>query len=1237
MKNGRLNPQRATKGKIEAFWKLFLFLHFGFCISSCPAAVQVIGVQYREDQVFSEYDCFWHDGNYPTSCQTNQHGATVHVYLKNTGASGVTINDATVAGHSLQTVIAMSDNGQSSIYFHWDNPPSDILNAGEPVWWRFDPPTIPAGGVGQAAVRLRRVPTTPFVTVGVVTSGGAVTTNIAVAASGPQLVSLGYSEDLRKIYVHWRRNGAGSAAPGSVWLDGNNVTALTTTVGDPNLNFAASVISLPDPLAFFSYHVFQGVYADGQLASASQRAWTNKFIYATYGNFELSESYTAADWIEEATDHGVNNCQVNFGEVGQYMNTVPGAADARAHGFGYTIGDKTKLNVRGIDPDMWFLNDEPDAQEQNQSNTHCGTGLKIPCGGEHSVGTLVNFEIAHGVDELRALRPNVPLIVNLDNALKPESYFTWGPAMDILQFDNYYQRRLSDAYWRFSRLIPLYRKATYIYAHARIGCAGAEPNPSNQLLYSCEWKCVYEDCGVNLDNVWPFPTPEAKRIEVYYSLAGGSKGLGYWWFPRGYPSNGLADQGNPAARATWKEMGLLGNEIKTARPLIVTSHPVNLPLTANSNVWVRAMASGIDSLILYVVNDDYYNDFTGCHYNPVSNATVTATLPLWMQSSPTAFEVTPGGLRDVSTQLNGSQLQVNLGTLKLTRMIILTTNPQLRTTLQQRYDQEVRPGICDFAPEFCTNSPPSISQQPANRTVPPGGTTNFTVVASGTGTLSYQWQKDNSNLSNGGHYAGATTGVLTISNADANDAANYRCIVTNAYGSVTSGVATLTVTNLVLPPIITLQPANQSVTAGGMANFAVSAFGSEPLSYQWQKNNVNLGNGGHVTGSTTPTLTINNADGSDAGSYRCVVTNAYGSTNSASATLAVDLNVCSPGVLLRHGDMEDASAYSLCPDWESYSAGNGVPSWAKEAVIIHGGVASQKARNINGGTGSILGIRQTIDANVGDAFTFEGWVYPASQPAYQQVAMVAMWDGSTANPVANIGTWNISTGARLAWAQLQNLSGNATATNVTLFLDSRRITGSIEITAYWDDVLCYRAYVPPAPLLSVAGSTSLNVDLLPGCNTNGAAQFAVSIGGGAYTLGTHWVQANGTVSTTPAWQTDAAWAVKTVTGLTTGTAYTFKVQARYSGTLTQPTSLGAGSTLAPTATQQPPQLVVVRSGNALTFTWPELPSAHLEQAVSLTPPVSWAIATNQVSVVGGQKNVTLTPTGNVGYFRLVLD
>jgi hypothetical protein len=1177
------------------------------------AAVNIIGTQYQPDQVFSQWDCFWHDGNYPTSCQTNNYGATVHVYVKNTGASSVAINDATLAGYSLKTVIKQSTDGginpdlQNSIYFYWDNPPADIINAGEPVWYRFDPPTIVAGGVAQVAVRLRYIPATPTVSIGVALSDGStLTTNITVNANAAQVASLGYSEDLRKIYIHWRRpvsSGSG-AAPASVWLNGTNVTSLTTTVGDTNLNFAASVISLPNPLPFFSYHVYQGVYADGKTATASQRAWTNKFIYGAYGGFEID----CNDWIPEASAHGLNNAQI--------AAPCAGTTVARTYGYGYTCQDVGKLNA--TDPDMWFLNDEPDGEEDNQCNTHCNTGLNIPCGGGHNVGTLVIKEaINHGA-EFRSHRPNVPLMVNLDNGLKPQSYFTWGPALDILQFDNYYQRRLSDAYWRFTRLIPLYRKATYIYAHARVGCAGAEPNPSNQILYLCKWKCTYEDCGANLNNIWPFPTPECRRIEVYYSLAGGSKGLSHWWFTGGSPSFGLKKDAEGAP--LWKEMGLLGNEIKTARPLIVTSHPVDLPLTTSSNVWARALASGTDSLILYVVNDDYYNDFTGCHYNQISNATVTATLPSWMQS-PTAFEVTPAGLRDVNTQLNGNQLQVNLGTLKLTRMIILTTNPQLRTTLQQRYDQEVRLNVCSFAPEFCTNSPPIITQQPVNRSVAPGGTTNFTVVASGSGTLGYQWRKNNVDLGNGGHYSGATSGILTISSADNNDTANYRCVVTNAFGSVTSTVVTLTVTNL--PSVPTANPAtgvtdttfvaNWSAATGGVGyRLDVSTnntFGSFVSGY----NNLDVGN--------VLSRTVSGLIGATAYYYRVRAYNDAGSSgNSGTISVTTTATTFPPGAPVAIGatvvtsngftanwtnaigalayrlDVSTANTFSsFVGGYNNLDVGN-VLNRVVDGLTT-GETYYYRVRGYNGaGTGGNSGtIAVTLvpanpcvpiaNSDLERGFTLAGGGYIATN--------WTEWEGVPGVTVGYDETAIVHGGAHSQRVRV----GGTNATSGGVYQRVPVIAGGVYTVGVW----AYSA--------DTASACSLGVDPAGGTNANS---------------GVMWSSAT----------TNVAWTQHMWTGIATANYLTIFYRVAAPDTVKRN---GYFDDATPATASGPLQLLAQSDGTNLTLSWPECPGARLEQTDSLSSTPNWGTVPNEVSLIGGQKSVTLAPTETAGFFRLVLE
>jgi len=180
---------------------------------------------------------------------------------------------------------------------------------------------------------------------------------------------------------------------------------------------------------------------------------------------------------------------------------------------------------------------------------------------------------------------------------------------------------------------------------------------------------------------------------------------------------------------------------------------------------------------------------------------------------------------------------------------------------------------------------PTITQQPSPQTVAVGGTAVFTVVASGDAPLTYQWQKNGTNLSNGGHYSGVTTATLTISNADSTDAADYRCIVTNAYGTATSDAAALTLSG---KPTITLQPLPQNICAGGTAQFTIAASGQGPLTYQWQKNGANLAEGGHYAGVMSTTLTVSNADAGDAGFYRCVVTNAAGSTTTNQAPLTLN-------------------------------------------------------------------------------------------------------------------------------------------------------------------------------------------------------------------------------------------------------------------------------------------------------------------------------------------------------------
>jgi hypothetical protein len=177
---------------------------------------------------------------------------------------------------------------------------------------------------------------------------------------------------------------------------------------------------------------------------------------------------------------------------------------------------------------------------------------------------------------------------------------------------------------------------------------------------------------------------------------------------------------------------------------------------------------------------------------------------------------------------------------------------------------------------------PAITTQPTNQTSLVGGTATFSVAASGTAPLGYQWSLNGTNIT------GATNPTLTLNNVQLTQAGSYSVVVTNIAGSTNSASAVLTV---VLPPVITQQPQSQSVSSYNSASFTVSATGTGPLSYQWRKNGTNLVDGGNVSGSATTNLVLTNVSLSDTGNYDVIVGNPYATTNSTVAVLTVPQTV----------------------------------------------------------------------------------------------------------------------------------------------------------------------------------------------------------------------------------------------------------------------------------------------------------------------------------------------------------
>ncbi|MDB6016774.1 MAG: Immunoglobulin I-set domain protein [Pedosphaera sp.] len=187
----------------------------------------------------------------------------------------------------------------------------------------------------------------------------------------------------------------------------------------------------------------------------------------------------------------------------------------------------------------------------------------------------------------------------------------------------------------------------------------------------------------------------------------------------------------------------------------------------------------------------------------------------------------------------------------------------------------------DSAGKCFTAVAPSITTQPQSQTASVGNNASFSVSATGTAPLSYQW------LFNGTNLNGATSATLNLNNVQLSYAGTYSVLVGSPDGppSVTSSNATLTVTPAA--PSIVTQPQSQSVNVGANVSISISATGTAPLNYQWQLNGTN------INGATASTLNFPNVQVTNSGTYSVMVSNAISSTNSDNAVLTVNVPTCS--------------------------------------------------------------------------------------------------------------------------------------------------------------------------------------------------------------------------------------------------------------------------------------------------------------------------------------------------------
>jgi hypothetical protein len=680
---------------------LMLAMTFLMCgaTSSCSGeGPEILGVSYQADVPFPQFSQFWKDSSAEEEAATadvqkarEPLGGYVHVFLRNSGSEPIEIEDVLLEGVSLKKAVAYSDQRKfkkvaraANLYFS-DLPQADrdrLISLGEPVWWKAEPATIPAQGVGEVVIRLRRTPKAEKVQIGVVAATGTLQASAPMHAQEPRVESIGFAPGLYQVYLYVRHPEKGRL-PAKVLLDGEDITGRATVGKDSGLDTTPVVCRLSVALEPASFHVFQAVYDDGAKASAGIRAYADEMVYGLWGARPGKESEVEIGraYVRELALHNVNVQMEMLASdaVRAFMNSAEGIQLMRSLGIRRIVGDPGKS--RGLAA-AYYLADEPDTADYRVEG--------VPWASK--VGSLGQGLIARA-EEVRAADPGAPTMVNVDMTFKPENWYTYGQLPDIFAADPYYQTRLCQAYWSKPETISKYAKCTFVHAVASICRSACAPKPLHLIL-----NCTRTQ---KEGRRFRFGTPQEKRIEVYYALAAGAKAFSYWWFvPIGPNESGGCgcSVDEPEAKALWREIGLLGAEVRTVGPLLTVGCPANLQVTAPEKLWVRSVLSGMDTAVILCANDDYSNDDKGTNIRPVENAEVSVTLTAWLDAKD-VFEVDYRGIHNVRYDRAESKLDLHLGTVNVTRMIVVTADEGLRERLSDRYREKFSANAAKLAGE----------------------------------------------------------------------------------------------------------------------------------------------------------------------------------------------------------------------------------------------------------------------------------------------------------------------------------------------------------------------------------------------------------------------------------------------------------------------------------------------------------------------------------------------------------
>ncbi|HLY11134.1 MAG TPA: malectin domain-containing carbohydrate-binding protein, partial [Planctomycetota bacterium] len=315
-------------------------------------------------------------------------------------------------------------------------------------------------------------------------------------------------------------------------------------------------------------------------------------------------------------------------------------------------------------------------------------------------------------------------------------------------------------------------------------------------------------------------TVTAGQPATFSVTASGTAPLSYQWQKNGTDIAGATGASYTTPPTTSGDNGSILSVVVSNSAGSVTSQSVSLTVLSPSVA--MSINSGGGIVGTFVADTDFAGGNTYSTTNAIDTSAVTNPAPMSVYQTERygnfAYSVgglTPGGSYTVrlhfaefvfavpgkrifNVSINGNPVLSNFdivatagapNTANIQQFIVQADGTGTITIIYQSVVDNAKSSGLEIISGSGGGSPPTITSQPSNQTVTAGQPVTFSVTASGTGPLSYRWQK------NGVVLSGAISASYTTSpTALTDNGANFQVKVWNSAGSVMSSTATLTVT-----------------------------------------------------------------------------------------------------------------------------------------------------------------------------------------------------------------------------------------------------------------------------------------------------------------------------------------------------------------------------------------------------------------------------------------------------------